>query len=109
MASVHLGEVADQARRSGDGPAQARSEKRRQGCHHVQKLREWIITDLALQLGGYVSVPSILIKPRIPSPISWSILNPRPCLSVLDAPVWRRLRDAVPGEHDQDWFLFSWQ
>ncbi|MGM0564509.1 MAG: AMP-binding protein [Pseudomonadota bacterium] len=58
---------------------------------------EWIMTDLALQLGGFVSVP--LYFDQTPESFRY-ILDHSESKAIfigkLDAPVWQRLKDAVP-------------
>ncbi|MBK8971301.1 MAG: AMP-binding protein [Hahellaceae bacterium] len=91
------GEVADQARRLVTALRKLGLKKGDKVAIMSKNCAEWIITDLALQLGGYVSVP--LYFDQTPDTFTYILEHSESkalFIGKLDAPVWRRLRDAVP-------------
>lgn len=68
---------------------------------------EWLITDLALQLGGFVSVPMYFdLTPDTMTYILDHSESKAIFVGKLDKPVWDRLKDAVPEGMPQIGFSF---
>lgn len=68
---------------------------------------EWIITDLALQLGGFVSVPMYFdLTPETMTYVLEHSESKAMFIGKLDQPVWDRLKSAVPNNIKKIGFSF---